>query len=122
MGSAAIRNFRFRGWRLAFTLARRGDLVDVGVSADGPATAALILRLPDGTRPRLGPGARVRFTVDPRRYFEAFGRSAHAPERAQVMSQVLLGTDAPAGFASMGARALEAFMVRTETDYVPRNP
>lgn len=119
MAHAHIGNFRFRDWRLEFDLARRGSLVEVTVSATGPG--ALRIGLPFGKDLRVEAGGTARFTVDPREYYLAFGRSAHAPERARIISQVLLGHEPPRDPATMTPAELEDFIVATETSYVPRN-
>ena len=119
MDHAHISNFRFRDWRLSFDLRRTADSVGVTVSSEGPG--ALTLGLPFGKTLRVEAKGSARFSVDPRQYYLAFGRSANAPERAEILSRVLLGREPPRDPASMTPAELEDFIVATETSYVPRN-
>jgi hypothetical protein len=121
MGHAHLGNFRFRNWVLDFDLVRRDSLVEVSVTSPGKAAGPLNLRLPFDKTVRLDAGGEARFTVDPSRYYLAFGRSANAPERARIISKVLLGREPPRDPETMTPSELEDFIVATETDYVPTN-
>jgi len=121
MGHAHIGNFRFRNWVLDFDLVRKDALVEVSVTSSGKAAGSLNLRLPFDKAVRLEAGGEARFTVDPSRYYLAFGRSANAPERARIISKVLLGREPLRDPDTMTPSELEDFIVTTETDYVPTN-
>ena len=121
MDHARIGNFSFRDWRLDLDLSRRGAEVDVAVRAARAGGGELSIRLPFDKVVRVAAGAEARFTVDPTRYYLAFGRSANAPERARIISRVLLGKEPPSDPETMTPAELEAFIVATETGYVPTN-
>ncbi len=121
MDHAHIGNFRFRDWRLDIDLRRRGDEVDVALGASRAAGGELSIRLPFDRLVRVAAGAKVQFAVDPSRYYLAFGRSANAPERARIISKVLLGREPPSDPETLTPAELEAFIVATETGYTPSN-
>jgi GH15 family glucan-1,4-alpha-glucosidase len=121
MDEAKVNRFHFRGWQLDFRLERRGALVDVTMEPTNTEGGSLVVRLPFGRTLSLRSGETQRFTVEPARYYEAFGRSGNAAERAGVMSRVLLGKDPPRDTQKMTPAELEAFMVATESAYAPAN-
>ncbi len=121
MDHAKISNFRFRDWHLDLDLKRHGAQVDVVLWATRPKGGSLAIQLPFERVERVASGQEARFTVDPSRYYLAFGRSANAPERARIISKVLLGKDPPIDPESMTPAELEAFIVATETGYAPKN-
>ncbi len=121
MNHAHIGNFRFRDWILDFDLVRTGPLVEVAAKSLRSPGKAITLRLPFDKAVRVEAGGEARFTVDPSRYYLAFGRSANAPERARIISKVLLGHEPARDPETMTPSELEDFIVTTETDYVPSN-
>jgi hypothetical protein len=120
MNHARIGNFRFRGWRLDIDLRRQGaGGVAARIVSSGPANAALSVRLPSGQAVALRPGQPAEFVVDPGTYYGAFGRNAHAAERAAVTAQVLTGKPPPRDPAAMGPAELEAYICDLEGRFVP---
>jgi hypothetical protein len=119
MNHAQVLRFRFRDWLIDLRLGRDGPRVDAAATATGPGP--LRVRLPFGKVVTLEPGRESSFTVDPSRYYLAFGRDAHAAERADVTARVLTGRAPPRGTASMTPGELERYMVGLETGYQPPN-
>ncbi len=117
---AQVGNFHFRDWRLNIELTRGDGGVAVRMVSIGPAAGkALSIRLPFGRAVTLQSGRQAEFTVDPSRYYLAFGRSRNAAERAAVISRALGGTRPGADPRTMTPPEAEEFIRRLETDYVP---
>jgi hypothetical protein len=119
MNHAEIRRFRFRDWRLSFELTGRDGAVEVRVSADPGPQGALTIRLPFGKTISLRAGADARFTVDPRQYYLAFGRSRNASERATIISRILAGREPARDPSTMTPAEQEDFISNLEKGYVP---
>jgi hypothetical protein len=120
MMRARIGNFSFRGWRLDFTLSRNNGRVDVDMKAEraGPG-AALAVRTPFGGILRIQNGEAAHFTVDPGRYYAAFGRSRNAAERAAIASTILFPGRPLPDTRAMTPTELQALLCRMDSDYAP---
>lgn len=121
MSHARLDNFRFRNWRFDFELNRAGAQVDVKAKAScaDPSPRPLVVRLPSGRLLTVLDGQQLRFTVDPTQYYQAFGRSRNAAERAAIASRILAGREPPAGLARMEPGELEDFISNIEASYAP---
>lgn len=122
MSRARISGFRIRDWRLDVDLERDGGRVNVSVKASREAGGVLTIRLPFDKVVHVKAGGEARFIADPSRYYLAFGRSANAPERARIISRVLLGKEPARNPETMTAAELEDFIVSTETHFLPGSP
>jgi hypothetical protein len=123
MNHARIDRFRFRNWHLRVELTRRDALVDVSIaSTDSPgAPGVLAISLPFGRMIRLSGGGTIGFTVDPRLYYAAFGRSRYGAERAAIISTILTGRKPDRDPSAMTQSALEAYICGLESGYAPAN-
>jgi hypothetical protein len=123
MNHARVDRFRFRDWHLDFELTRRDGLVDVAIAATNPAAAggALALRLPFGKIISVTDGTRTRFTVDPRQYYLAFGRSRNGAERASVTSRILTMSEPARDPATMSPAEQQEFIANLELNFRPTN-
>lgn len=116
MNHAKIINFHFRSWRLNVDLARVPDGVDVKVkAADLKVTGVpLVMRIPSGKIITLKTGDEARFTVDPAQYYQAFGRSRNAVERASIFSTILAGKEPATDLEKMSPAEQERFIAGVE--------
>jgi hypothetical protein len=60
-------------------------------------------------------GEEARFTVDPGQYYQAFGRSGNAAQRASIMSTILTGKEPAADPEKMSPAEREEFISGLET-------
>ena len=121
MNHAQIGNFHYRNWRLNIELNRRQGCIDVAVLAANPEAVErpLAIRLPDGAVVKLKAGQTARFTVDPRQYYQAFGRSKNAAQRVSIISRILGGKEPAFDPGKMTPSEQEEFMCNLETAYAP---
>ena len=115
---ARIDNFRFRNWRLNIELTRRKGLIDVRVTADGTGKELAIRKPTEGIL-HLEPGREARFSADPARYFDDFGRSRNAPQRAAILSRILAGKEPRGDLDSMAPGQIQDYILKLQADFVP---
>jgi hypothetical protein len=119
MDHAHFSGFRFRDWRLDIDLRREHSEITVHIEPRGPANETLTLEPPFGQAILLSPGHSAEFTVDPSTYYAAFGRSAHAVERARLTAQILTGKPPARDPATLGPAEVEAYLCDLETRFRP---
>jgi hypothetical protein len=121
MNHAQIDNFRFRKWRLNFELTRRRGRIEAMVTAANPEAAdtPLLIRAPFGKSISLKAGQGAKFTVDPEKYYQAFGRFRNAAERVSIISRILAGREPPTDPLKMKPSEQEEFIANLETAYSP---
>lgn len=119
MAHAHFGGFRFRDWRLDIDLKREHGEITVHIDPSGPAAGSLKVKPPFGEALVLHPGRPTEFSADPSTYYGAFGRSAHAVERARLTAQILTGKPPARDPATLGPAELEAYLCDLETRFVP---
>lgn len=117
---ARLGNFHFRDWRMDIELSRREGLVAVKIIPRSAGSGkALSIRLPPDRILDLHAGQEAEFTVDPSRYYLAFGRSRNGAERASAISAILGGGPPATDPRRMTPAEAEAYICNLETAYVP---
>lgn len=101
-------------------LSRREGLVAVKIIPRSAGSGkALSIRLPPDRILDLHAGQEAEFTVDPSRYYLAFGRSRNGAERASAISAILGGGPPATDPRRMTPAEAEAYICNLETAYVP---